>query len=262
MANLGQAYLHLKPYYASEREIRSLGRFAKRTAVRATSEIYGGDVVVEVELEEGSLIVRVTVIGGLFLAVYSHVADYKGFKESVVELCEDAREFAVDVCAPFIKKAGVPKDEIYRFERRLKTPGKLYRINRRLEKLENSVTELSPAAIRKELAKVRSGLDAATADLSAQEKAAIESKIRPRRLPPPQKWPEAERPKLAIRDEGEDAEQAHFFEDQHPKGVSPAKRRVVFKESAKVYPRKRKRRKNRKLSAGPDLLAMTDQADE
>lgn len=251
MANLGQAYIHLKPYRASDQEIRSLGRFAKRTAIKAASEIYGGNVIVEIELEEGSLILRVTVIGGIFLGVYSAVADYKGFKESVVELCDDAREFAVDVCAPFVKKAGVPKEDVYRFERRLKTPGKLYRISHRLEKLEKSVSELSPAAVQKELAKVRADLDAATTDLSAKEKAAIESKIRPRRLPPPQKWPEAEPSKSAVRDE--DAEQTQFFDDQPSKEATPNKRRVIFKERATVRPRKRKR-KNRKISASPDLL--------
>lgn len=158
MANLGQAYIHLKPYEASDQQIRSLGRYAKRAAIKAAAQIYGGNVVVEIELEEGSLIVRATVIGGIFLGLYSTVADYKGFKESVVELCDDAREFAVDVCAPFVKKAGVAPEDVYRFERRLKTPGKLYRVSRRLEKLEKSVSELSPSAVQKELAKVRADL--------------------------------------------------------------------------------------------------------
>jgi hypothetical protein len=254
VANLGQAYIHLRPYQASDHQIRTLGRYAKRTAIKAASEIYGGNVVVEVELEEGSLIVRVTVIGGIFLSVYSGVANYKGFKESVVELCDDAREFAIDVCAPFVKKAGVAKEDIYRFERRLKTPGKLYRISRRLEKLEKSVNQLSPAAVQRELAKVRADLDAATIDLSAQERAAIESKIRPPKLPPPQKWPEAEPSKSVVRDE--DAEQADFFDNALSKEASPAKRRVIFKESATVRPRKRKRKqkKHRSITAAPNLL--------
>lgn len=79
------------------------------------------------------------------LAGTSHIADYKGFKESIVEICEDAKEFAIDVCGPFVKKAGVPKEDVYRFERRLKTPGKLLRISKRLDKLQNSVNELSPS---------------------------------------------------------------------------------------------------------------------
>jgi hypothetical protein len=241
-------------------EIRSLGRFAKRTAIRAASDIYDGGVEIEVELEEGSLIVRVTVVGAIFVGgVYSHVADYKGFKESVVELCDDAREFAIDVCAPFIKKAGVPKEDVYRFERRLKTPGKLYRISRRLEKLEKSVNELSPASVQRELAKVRAELDSATADLSAEEKTAIESKIRPPKLPPPQKWPDVEPPKLAVRED--DSEQIQFFEDQHARVPLPTKRCVVFKERASVRPRKRKRKKHRKITS-PELLRNADQTSD
>jgi hypothetical protein len=151
VTQLAQAYIHLKPYRASEKEVRSLGRYAKRIAIKAAAEIYGGDVEVEVQIEEGSLVTRVTIIG-LILGVYGHVADYKGFKESVVELCDDAREFAVDVCGPFVKKAGVSKEDVYRFERRLKTPGKLYRLGKRLDKLQHSVGELSPKDVQKELA--------------------------------------------------------------------------------------------------------------
>ena len=106
MTNLAQAYIHLKPYPASERKIRSLGRYATRVAIKAAADIYGGGVEVEVQIEEGSLITRITVAGSLLLGAYSVIADYKGFKESVVEMCDDAREFAVDVCGPFIKKAG------------------------------------------------------------------------------------------------------------------------------------------------------------
>jgi hypothetical protein len=87
LAQLAQAYVHLKPYHASDRNIRSLGRYAKRVAIKAASEIYGGDVEIEVQLEEGSLRARITVVGTLsvLLGTYSFVANYKGFKESIVE---------------------------------------------------------------------------------------------------------------------------------------------------------------------------------
>lgn len=77
-------------------------------------------------------------MGAALLAIYGGVADYKGFKESIVAMCDDARDFAVDVFGPFSDKAGVPTKDIYRFERRLKTPGKLYRITKRLEKTSHN----------------------------------------------------------------------------------------------------------------------------
>ena len=113
MAQLAQAYLHLKPYSASNKKLKALGKAADALASEAAKRISDGGVVVDVELEDGSLIVRVTVIGlltgHLALEVYGKVADYKGFKESVVEHCDDAQEFAVDVCEPFRKKAGATR---------------------------------------------------------------------------------------------------------------------------------------------------------
>jgi hypothetical protein len=257
LAQLAQAYIHLKPYSASDKKLKSLGRFAQQRAMKVAAEIYGGGVTVEVELEEGSVITRITVIGSIFIGVYSGVADYKGFKESVAEMCNDAREFAVDVCGPFVNKAHVPKEDVYRFERRLKTPGKLYRLSRRLERLQDSVDELSPSAVRKELASVRADLDAATVDLSAEERGAIDKGLRPRNLPPPHKWPQREPEKLAIRPD-EDLEQSLLFDHEDSARDSTPHRRLVFKEKAIVPPDKRRRRGRRKMRDTQDFLHLRD----
>ena len=158
----------------SQKDVHALGHYAKRIAFEAAANVYGGDVEIEVQIEEGSLITRVTVAGRIFLSgAYSHIVDYKGFKERVVELCDDAREFAVDVCVPFIKKAGVPKEDVYRFERRLKTPGKLYRQTKRLDKLEHSIGELSRMDVQQELANMRTDLESVTQDMSVPERSAM-----------------------------------------------------------------------------------------
>lgn len=242
MAELAQAYIHLKPYSASEKEIGSLGRYALRVAEGKAAEIYGGGVVVEVELEEGSLITRVTVVGSLILAATGHIADYKGFKESIVEMCDDAREFAVDVCAPFVTKAGLSKDEVYRFERRLKTPGKLYKLSKRLERLEGAAVDLSPREVQKELARLRSDLQVIAGDLSEQELKAIGKTLETKHLPPPDKWPLNEGPpKHAVRDSNE---QPLLFQDEVSDEDHPRKRRTVFKSRIEVA-RNVKRRKRR-----------------
>jgi hypothetical protein len=251
VTNLAQAYIHLKPYPASDRKVRSLGRYAQKVALKAAADIYGGGVEVDIEIEEGSLITRITVVGGLLLSAYSTIADYKGFKDSVVEMCDDAREFAVDVCNPFVKKAGVPNEDVYRFERRLKTPGRLYRLSKRLEKLEHSVNELSPRAIQKELASLRAELDAATKDLSASDTDKILAGLKRPKLPPPEKWPIPEEPRIAVGNE--DEYQSVLFEDESSGPEPVHKRRLVFKSTAAVPKRGRKGRPKKKAAA-PDLL--------
>jgi hypothetical protein len=207
VAQLAQAYLHLKPYKASSRKLRALGKAADILASEAAKRIYDGGVYIDVELEEGSLIVRVTVIGlltgHLALQAYGTVADYKGFKDSVVELCDDAQEFAVDVCKPFRKKAGATEEQVYRFERRLKTPGKLNRLAKRLQRLENSVNALSPKDLQKELSEANRELSKIIKDLTPAEVIAVQQGITVKDIPPPSRWPlpVPELPKLAIKEE-------------------------------------------------------------
>jgi hypothetical protein len=221
--------------------------------MRAAADIYGGGVEVDIQIEEGSLITRITVMGSLLLAGYSTIADYKGFKDSIVEMCDDAREFAVDVCSPFARKAGVPTEDVYRFERRLKTPGKLYRLSKRLEKLEHSLDGLSIRDIQKELASLRAELDAATKDLSASDRNKILAGLKRPKLPPPEKWPVPDEPKIVVGNEEE--YQPVLFEDESPEPEPPQKRRLLFKATAAVPKRDRKRRHKKKLAADPDLLS-------
>lgn len=207
MAQLAQAYLHLKPYTASIRKLKALGKAADALASEAAKRIYDGGVVIDVELEEGSLIVRVTVIGlltGHFaLELYGKLADYKGFKESVVELCDDAQEFAVDVCEPFRRKAGATEEQVYRFDRRLKTPGKLNRLAKRLQRLENSVAALSPKDMQKELSEANREFSRIIKDLTPTEVQIVETGLTVKDVPPPSKWPlpAPELPKLALKEE-------------------------------------------------------------
>jgi hypothetical protein len=77
VTELAQAYIHLKPYPASYKQIRSLGRYARRVAIRAAADIYGGEVEIEVQIEERSLITRVTVAGSIFLGIYGFVPNYR-----------------------------------------------------------------------------------------------------------------------------------------------------------------------------------------
>jgi hypothetical protein len=244
--------IHLKPYSASDKKVRSLGRYAQRVAMRAAANIYGGGVEIDIQIEEGSLITRITVVGTLVFNAYTGIAAYKDFKDQVAEKCEEAREFEVDVCDPFVKKAGVPKEDVFGFERRLKTPGKRYRLSKRLDKLEHSVDELSPRDVKKELERFRAELDVATKDMSASDKDKVLSVLKQPKLPPPEKWPVPHDPKIAIARERE--LQRLLFDDE-PESVPSHKRRLIFKAAVAVPKRDDKRRVKKKIATDPDLLS-------
>jgi hypothetical protein len=185
------------------------------------------------------------------LGIYSGVANYRGFKESIVEMCNDARDFSVDVCGPLSEKAGVPVKDIYRFERRLKTPGKLYRITNRLERLERSLSELSPKDVQKELGRLRGELNATADDLTQDELRVVEKALRRPKLPPPRKWPEPEPSRVLLR--REDERELPFGGPRLVSAPVEPTRRIVF-QSTKEVPRQRRLRLRRPADTDQSFL--------
>jgi hypothetical protein len=202
MAQLAEAYVHLNPYSASHRKIEGLGKFLDRISARGAAEVYRQTIVIDVEIEEGSLRTWVTLSG--MLMVYSAIADYKGFKESIGELVNDARTVAEYVITPFLARADASKDQVFRTERRLKTPGRLYRLVRRLERIEMSIDQLSPNDVKAELYQARVELEKIRKDLTDKELNALEQNLSLPHIPPPSRWPKAPppgMPKVAIKEE-------------------------------------------------------------
>jgi hypothetical protein len=212
MAQLAEAYIHLKPYSASTRKVERLGRHLDDIAARAAERVYHQRIVIDVEIEEGSLRSWVTFSG--MLLVYSTIADYKGFKESVREMVNDARTVAEHVVEAFVKEADANKDQIYRTERRLKTPGRLNRLARRLERIELSVDQLSPNDVKAELYQARIELDNIRNDLTNSELAAVQENLSLPNIPSPSQWPKEPPPTSRLPKVGiieEDQRQPSLF---------------------------------------------------
>jgi hypothetical protein len=212
MAQLAQAYLHLKPFPVTPEQLRALGRATEVLATEAASDAYDVRVTVEVELIEGSVVARATVYGTL-VAAYAMVADYKGFKESSHELVQDAKYVGGLVIDGLKKIAQPTKKQVYHAERRTKTPGKLYRIARRLEKLESGVGQLTNKAVDEELADIVEELDKVRRELAPVERKAISQSLREfKHLPPPSRWPRKVEADRVVHRPAE--EELEFFDDE------------------------------------------------
>ncbi len=124
-------------------------------------------MTVDVRLEEGSLRTWVSVAG--VLTIYGAIADYKGFKESVQEMCKDAREYSMDVCGEFTAAAHVNKSQVFRVERRLKTPGRLNRLLKKLEQLDRVAEKMGTDKLQDELKEVQRELAAIQNELSDED---------------------------------------------------------------------------------------------
>jgi hypothetical protein len=209
MTAIGQAYIHLKPYSPDFDQIDQLQNAAERICIIAALESYHTrNLKLEIELEDGSLKGRMTVIAaGLITALhvghwtYGTIADYKGFRESVEMLCDEARDYGADVCGKFAHAAGASNKQVFRKERRLKTPGKVLRLMKKLERLEKNFDNLSPNDLKNELKKAREDLDSIADDLTPDDVTTLNKQLVYKKIGGPQNWPDAQAtmPKVALR---------------------------------------------------------------
>jgi hypothetical protein len=172
MAQIAQTYVHLRPYELDSERIKQLGYGVQESAIEAALAVYGGGVKIDVDLEPGSVRGWVTV-GGIIGALhvgYGAVADYKGFKESIVEICEDAKKFGMIVGDAFTAKAGVSPDSVYRVEKRLKVPGKIKRVFTKMEVLDQMAGKMSTSEIAARIAEIEHELQSIEKELTSEEK--------------------------------------------------------------------------------------------
>jgi hypothetical protein len=141
MTLLGEAYVHLRPFYANDRRVEAIAVGIEQQCPIAADVIYGSSVEIGIRLEEGSLKTWVVVAGSLCAAI----ATYPEFKLGIKELYDDAKAFGNAILEIVEAETAVPKNRIYRVERRTKTVGRVHRLIRSIDKLKREAWKLDAA---------------------------------------------------------------------------------------------------------------------
>jgi hypothetical protein len=178
MATLAQGYIHLNPYMASRGRLAEIGETSQAAAVDIAERVYGGGVTLEVRIEEGSAKAWFTVLAGLATAIGA----YPTLRTGVIALVKDARDFGEIVSITFIEKSKAKPEQTFRVERRTKTPGKIARVIKQLDELNE--TPAKPERRRLELAMVRLELEAIEKDLQQEEIEILHAGLVYENLPP------------------------------------------------------------------------------
>src|SRR5258708_6117312 len=210
MAQLAEAYIHLRPFYISAERLEELGRATDEFARAAALRIYSQPIEIEVELIEGTLWGKIKVTGQVFVTTTAVYASYAGALDTTERLCKQANLFGDYVCSSFIKEAGVTPQQVARVERRTKTPGKLLRALRRLEQLDKAAATMSKEAIEGELHKATAQLSGAIHDLSPEEAKILEKGLSFKNLPPLTDWPKKDTQVVEMPKVGVTARRAKF----------------------------------------------------
>jgi hypothetical protein len=121
-----------------EERVVVLGRsFARRHEARESELIYYFD--------EGSLVGRAKIIGGLALGVYVAISQYPEFRKGVTELYEDARAFGTAAVQEFRHVTGVREQDILYQRRISRDVNRLHRIVENVDLIASGLVPESDA---------------------------------------------------------------------------------------------------------------------
>lgn len=242
MATLAEGYIHLKPYMASRGRLIDIGELSQAAAVEIAQRVYGGDVWLHTRIEEGSAKAWYTVVASLAAAIIA----YPNLRTGTIALVNDAREFGSYVNTTFLEESKAKPEQTFRVERRTKTPGKIARVIKHLDELNE--TPAKPEKRRLELAMVRLELEAIERDLQQDEIATLHAGLVFGNIPP--LWPQPNKtgafgPTIGLPPR-QTAEQEDFLEgmtfDANARMAETPKSPVVYVKTVFVPPVGRIRR--------------------
>lgn len=171
MAQLAEAYFHLKRIDLDQKAIWSLGDYLSARSREIALQHFPEECELTVHLSPGSLRGWLTL--GAALTLYGAIADYKGFKESISEIISDGQKFSQSVLDALPKRPEVSGAVIYRQERRKKTIGQIKRLIDRRERLEANRPHLSQEIIRQEELAIEHLLQRILVEVEPSERAVL-----------------------------------------------------------------------------------------
>ncbi|MFH3480037.1 hypothetical protein [Xanthobacter variabilis] len=172
MAEIAEGYIHLKPFRL-HRNADVLGEAILSETSEIASSIYPFRVEIKVDIEEGSIRVWATVA----VSLYTAISVYPQFKDGARELFQDGLYFARKTIEYVDRQLKPSSSQIFRAERRTKTAGKIYRISKRIEKLEKHYDSLNADVREQEAASIQAELDKLLGSLNVDDSAFLNEKI-------------------------------------------------------------------------------------
>jgi hypothetical protein len=187
VARLAQTSIRFREYEVGPTEFERLSIEIDAAAARVAREVYGPAVEVDVVVEAGSLLIRVTVIGGLLLGTYDAVSKYKDFKEGVELLVHDAEKYGSAIVNEVVKVTGAKKPDSV--AKRDMTPGRINRVIEKLEKMRDLEKHAPKRVLQEHLREVAQDVRAIRRDLEPEELTQVDQVLESRGLPPLEKLP-------------------------------------------------------------------------
>ncbi|WP_433861240.1 hypothetical protein [Pseudomonas thivervalensis] len=144
---ISQAYMHIEPTKLNS--VEAVERFKRELRGFAESRIaffLGPNLPIAIDFEEGSLIVRITVIGTISLLLQG-VANYKDFREGIQLIYADSKRVTEYIIANASFEAGARQEDVIRLEARMGVIGSIQKLINQLDAIRRGANGLQSCDI-------------------------------------------------------------------------------------------------------------------
>jgi hypothetical protein len=172
VTKIAEAYFHLDPYDVSEEGLERYGQEVADIAADSATGLFDPNCEIEVRLKIGTLTGWALVVGAI-----GGVLKYKALKENLIEMVDDGRKYGGRVINRFLHKKKIPSGKVFRTERRTKTPGRLLRIVKRQDRLNDNRDRLSKEDVKREMDAIERLILKALEDFPAEDRPIVRAAL-------------------------------------------------------------------------------------
>jgi hypothetical protein len=209
LSKLVSARVTIRNFEAPEQVWAELGEQIFSAAVQLAEQTSMRNANAEVELIDGSLRAATSLFGAMLIG-YGVIADYKGFKESLVEIGQDTRRFGTairEVIPQIVRDKHRIGPHDVRKGKIVVTAEEISKLIERLEKLKVQSQTMNEAELSAELDKVARGFKFLRKQLDQKDREVVERYLAEGDLPVPGV------PRLPVRDESKAILRPDSFEE-------------------------------------------------
>jgi hypothetical protein len=187
MARLAQTSIRFRRYEIGVERFERLSVEIDAVAARVARQIYGPSVEVDIVIVAGSLLITITVLGGILWGTYDAISKYPDFTDGLGKLVKDAKEYGSAIVEEVLKVTGQKKPDSV--AKRDMTPGKISRIIEKLERVKDLEKHAPKRAVQHELEQISRDVQAIERDLTPEELKQIDGALESRGLSALEKLP-------------------------------------------------------------------------
>ena len=126
LSAIAEAYIHFNFRDLNDNEFNAYSEQVSHLVSDIARKYYGKGSELELEIDDQSFLTKAVLIGKIFGwtvggamgiggGIYGGMAIYPDVRQGIIQACEDAESFGIDVCDAVMKKLNVgPEDKIYK----------------------------------------------------------------------------------------------------------------------------------------------------